>query len=1400
MANPSNLYAEKVFAEHPIALWSLDDDAGFASFISDANKDLTTWTKTGAGATVASFNNANFPYPPLENDYTAQVSISGGSSTVTLTSTATFTSKEAETFSIGFYLYDNSQVITKIEVGYGANLFEVDLPKEATFITDRQWLHVSKQITARVAAASSIVIKVTYNAPTGTQTFIINGVSIGNHSEEFNGSTTGQYPSTFPATVARTTYAWSGTAQSSTSIATYLDGTTRTNLVKNPIPSTSTPVSPQEIWGLINRGTGGAGTTTLTAAGALDTVTTAASTTAYSFGITGSTNAQRIQVTAGQIYAISFYVKSSINDVRRLAATFYNSAGTSLGEFPIATFTLTAGVEKRLSGTVTAPANAVSMRIYAGATTGSVIRTLNSTMTWHSALVEATSTIGTYFDGSTNHTVISADSYGYADYDGYYVVKNGKILASNSGMPMVYGAQNATSCFYQDDEGDPSLILPGAGFLHANGSGNKLSLEAWLRISTTATDEKRILGPIGSTDGLYVKGPFLMLRIDSYYGLHYVGEWNRPMLVNINVFNEGASLLLNGEIVISLSFDKDSLVFETDATKDFIGFYAHSDVTRIDVDCVGIYPYVVPQEVAKRRYIYGQGVQFPEELNKAYNGESFITDYSFANYSNNSVYPDTFKWNEALVENLAVVNKTLALPQYTKPEIFYDVSSNATITAVTPSTPSSTYVEYTAENDFAVGDTVTISGLSPDAYNGTFVITHASSTSFSVSNSTTTTVLVSSGTANLSILESLYIDNVAATTRPKNFFQFSRHNGHFLFETLNKISSNVASLYGVFRRTASTTTEQILIKVVDELSGDYLKAALLSSQVVYTFYSSGATVWTSTMAPTISVGEDFVCGFSFKQMILNNNVDGLARFLSNANNLRVFVGGGDTTSSSGKISYTHTFDGYIYSVGFSSQRNYDKIDTYFDTDSGVIENVDTGATVTALLDHYASYTLIAKIIAEQLVVDIAVDGYWQDYIPLSTLSKYITNESAELEYDIDYIQFNIDYPKSTDPSSEMLRSYLSFQTMSSGANSVPATKVAVSSNNAVIADSVDWATEMYEVVTGDVIYPPSGVDTQTLALDIHLEFQVDGIFSNPLFIREMQLASKALNAAENPIDSKFGTSLYPYTIDGASFDYRAQNPVTIYKGKSPYLYLSDDSGVRLSGATLDGTRGIYVKLNKTKDSYYKISSMNMIMKYPGAAFPSTETEIFNITDKIIGTISFYVIATNTSGTRGKIYMEKSASAYYGATIFVNGKPTAQSEINIDQWNSIGVSFTSILDFNSADDKKIKIVDKILINSISFFQVSQEESSQSVTVRTWNEVSADIWDDWYTATPNLWYNVLLTEGPPQIYGINPQDIFEIYSGTHKIIPDSNNTAQIEFSADGYRAYLNYRPLTYTITPA
>ena len=41
MSNPSNLYAEKIYSEHPTVLWALDDKLDYSSFISEDQRDIT---------------------------------------------------------------------------------------------------------------------------------------------------------------------------------------------------------------------------------------------------------------------------------------------------------------------------------------------------------------------------------------------------------------------------------------------------------------------------------------------------------------------------------------------------------------------------------------------------------------------------------------------------------------------------------------------------------------------------------------------------------------------------------------------------------------------------------------------------------------------------------------------------------------------------------------------------------------------------------------------------------------------------------------------------------------------------------------------------------------------------------------------------------------------------------------------------------------------------------------------------------------------------------------------------------------------------------------------------------------------------------------------------------------
>ena len=61
MSTPSNLYAEKVYSEHPLVLWALDENADYISLISETNRDIENeWTVTGGSATESTIDNEPF--------------------------------------------------------------------------------------------------------------------------------------------------------------------------------------------------------------------------------------------------------------------------------------------------------------------------------------------------------------------------------------------------------------------------------------------------------------------------------------------------------------------------------------------------------------------------------------------------------------------------------------------------------------------------------------------------------------------------------------------------------------------------------------------------------------------------------------------------------------------------------------------------------------------------------------------------------------------------------------------------------------------------------------------------------------------------------------------------------------------------------------------------------------------------------------------------------------------------------------------------------------------------------------------------------------------------------------------------------------------------------------------
>ena len=965
----------------------------------------------------------------------------------------------------------------------------------------------------------------------------------------------------------------------------------------------------------------------------------------------------------------------------------------------------------------------------------------------------------------TESFAIEADAYGLQENKGYYMVKDNMLKAKNTGIPLVYGASNLTKLLPND--GLPSLIIPGLGFLSEAGQYKEYTLEAWVRINSDSVTKKRIIGPIGSTDGLYVEGPFIILKVGNNSSSYFVGEWTRPMLVHIRLSENNSSLLINGEEVISLNYlstdlDLPKKLNTSEKDQDWIGFYAYEDVSPIDIDCVAIYTYQVPIILAKKRFVYGQGVEFPEGINQAYSGSSVYIDYPFADYTNNYSYPNIGKWNQAIVDNLSVENNLLCTPDYKLPEI----------------------------------------------------------------------VLGSSN------INQLYSDLGEIQNESDKFFSFdSVTSGYMYFDNLNFLNQKIRSFYGSFKFLEEPTQPQILFRVESENSSDYFEISTENADIVYklnygnteeilaTFSWSGTDPFTG-----IALEEVFSAGIDIDKAskYFGGN---FASFFGNINTLKFYIGG--------KSDLTQTFTGKIYKVGFCTARNHRKIeylfnergipvndenvfdlfsqtpdvaynstDNYFGSNPAEWDDlVDSGEVDSYPLEgfqaHTASYTLSPSAYFDSYTLDIDVQGYWEDYIPLTYFSQFVTDKKNNSYYDLDLIQFNINYPAPSNfvqekynTSNSLVKSYVTFQYIENGANLSESNFVNLEkpSKNSIVVPGDNWINTKYEVVNNMILYPPKNVSVLDLAIVTHLDFNVKGIINNRVKIRNLEYASQAFNSTSpNPIGTRFGNEMYPYRKSGFYYNYKERNPFTIYKGSSPYLYLTRYTGIELKG-THDPSvnRGLSIPINKEMSSNYKVMAMQIAVRYDQDEFPYEPTEIFEIQSKNTH-IKFYMVAIHPSGERAKIYAIniKTGKLEDGIGFYWNGKIVKEPVITIKEWGFLGISFPNLLDFSSRVGS-INLNGPIMFNTISYYQSTNLQEVQKVDFRPWFKVKYLLpatleWDYWKTSS-FVWDEVLILSST-SYYGVDPSTIYKSYAGTNKIIIDTDKV----FTINGYE-YAVYKGIT------
>ena len=964
----------------------------------------------------------------------------------------------------------------------------------------------------------------------------------------------------------------------------------------------------------------------------------------------------------------------------------------------------------------------------------------------------------------TTSLVIPAAAYGISGDSGYYLTSNNALLAKNTSIPIVYGASGVTKLI-PNSGGDPSLIVPGKGFLNELGRYKEYTVEFWARINSDAITPRRIFGPISDSNGLYVEAGFLTLVIGNNFASHFVGEWTRPMLIQIRLIRNSATVLLNGEEVISITIDTEALVLPEPTnlgdSQDWLGFYAYEDVSPIEIDCVAIYSYQVPVILAKRRWVYGQGVLSPEGINSSYGGTSAFFDYSFADYTSNYNYPNFADWEQGTFDNLSTTSRSITTPDYELPEIFLDTK---------------TLEDFYSDNQAIQSGTDKFITFRPNSgWNSDNPYINFSR--FNVINDQVHTVYgifqVDSDDLTDQILFKFY------NTTTGNYFSIIKNGPDIdYYLTYNGVQEEFysAASFPIGQKMAVGVEIQ---KLVDFFGGNV--AEFFGTQTGLQLYVGGDDSGQYTFTGKIySVG--IASSFNAAELSTHFNANGTAIMDGEESgsvepeNARALL---DHTASYTLLP-TSAYGQFFLDIGISGYwEDYLPL-SYF---AQFVKN-DVGTEYYDLdfLQFNIGYPAPSKLQESEQVAESWTYADLKDEYKLPIQKTYQqldnilytgwANYTDMAEKSIKFYQY--------DTSEASIRSYLTFQYILDGANLLQSdfTRVesATSSKIIDINDHPLWQTTKFEVVDNTLIYPTKTIDFNDLAVVFHLDFKLRSILTKPIALSRLEFASQALsNNSFNPVGTRFGLNVFPYKRAGIYYDYKSKNPYSVYKGSTPYLYLNRTSGIQVRGDfDPDISRGIAVPVNQTIAENYRVSAAQLWMRYDEDQFPAIPTELFEIEYKG-DAIKFYMVADSEKGNRAKIYaLNKSTSLpFNGIAYYWNGALVREPVITIKEWGVLGLAFANALNFD-AYLGGINLTGPMLFNNVAFYQANNLQQVQSAITRPWLSIKTDGITNynWLYWLNNFTWDGALVISTSNLYGVSPDEVYKTYLGTNKIIIDDN----------------------------
>jgi hypothetical protein len=280
----------------------------------------------------------------------------------------------------------------------------------------------------------------------------------------------------------------------------------------------------------------------------------------------------------------------------------------------------------------------------------------------------------------------------------------------------------------------------------------------------------------------------------------------------------------------------------------------------------------------------------------------------------------------------------------------------------------------------------------------------------------------------------------------------------------------------------------------------------------------------------------------------------------------------------------------------------------------------------------------------------------------------------------------------------------------------------------------------------------------------------------------------------------------PFRKAGQYFDYKSLAPFAIYKGSSPYLYNTSNSGIEIRSKYENSSRfGISIPLNVSAAPFFKIGTLQISLKYGENLFPEVPVKIFEIESGDVF-IKFFLIADSKNRKRGQIYaLDAITNQLQGNLVFFNnGKPVKRPVLYSNVWNAVGVSFPGFLNIANFSGA-LRITSPIMFNNFSFYQTTLADDEERFGFRQWFAVRSFLgnpieWGFW--AGKELAGNAVIpTEGrqidPENPYAVldfawedvlflsttlreelDAEKVYNIYSGTDRSISDSDQVFSLK----------------------